>query len=84
MTTATGATIVITQLRRHDRDDGRHYYTARVHADGQHIEVDNYYGTWQSAAERAKPWNPDIRLEVRPEVARALQAKLPRSERGRR
>jgi hypothetical protein len=75
------APIVVTKLERHE--GRRPYWTARVHAGGEHVEADNRYGSWQ--ASKPGSGNGDtIRHELRPEVAAALQARLPRNERGRR
>lgn len=64
--------LTITQLTRHEPEGQRPYYTARVHAEGQHLDTANRFGSWHTA---------DGRRELRPEVAAALQAKLPRGER---
>lgn len=54
------------------------YWTARVTCDGQTIEVDRRYGSWQATIGS----NGNSHREfVMPHVAEALQEKLPLSER---
>lgn len=63
----------VTKLER--QDDG--HYQATVHCNGDHVRVDNRYGSWQAQFGRD-------RREVAPRVAAYLQARLPRDARGRR
>lgn len=65
----------IRDLQHHDGEDGRHYHTARIVMGGRSFDVDDYNGSWQ------RPLPEGYRRDLRPDLAEALQAKLPARER---
>jgi hypothetical protein len=69
------ARIIVTKMER--QPEG--YYTAHVHLNGAHATVDNRFGSWMALVPRSS-----LRRDLPYAVAAALQAKLPREERGRR
>lgn len=64
--------LTITKLER----NGDGIWTARVSLNGQTINVDRRYGSWQALVPDERRGNKPVRREIRPEVAAALQDKV--------